>query len=831
MLFRSPTVRYAFLVCATTALVLGGGILVVDAGTSDPDPVAFSETTDLGLTAQQETIRQNESIRMPRVQVFYSQYQYVVGYHGVEQAVTRFQQPTHERQFGYPTAVYVTGYDETGVTLTDSSRLHVSSDPAWVDATDAHFVVGSDARSATGETVVPFADAERAREFTARHGGHVHDWERVQSLSFDLQSGSSIRADLPDRHRRADRRVENVQSYSERPVSTVVGEDAPTVQATIDAAPPNTTVLVPSGTYEETVEITKPLTLRGQNATLRGDGNGTVVSVSADAVEISGFDIAGVGDTLQGESLDSGSGWDSRIQSGYGTGDAGIAGNGSANLSVSDVRIETPANGVLLRSSPGTVVENVTVNGTEKWAEGFMGVMAMNSPVVVQHSTFRGGRDGIYLHRSHGTVIRANTFRENRFGVHLMYTSESLVANNVATGQGHAGVTIMTAPTRNAIVGNWIRNASTGILPAGSRSYIAENVIAYNDRGITTSASQSVYTRNLLYENDVGIQSGYGTGDAGIAGNGSEDLSVSDVRIETPANGVLLRSSPGTVVENVTVNGTEKWAEGFMGVMAMNSPVVVQHSTFRGGRDGIYLHRSHGTVIRANTFRENRFGVHLMYTSESLVANNVATGQGHAGVTIMTAPTRNAIVGNWIRNASTGILPAGSRSYIAENVIAYNDRGITTSASQSVYTRNLLYENDIGVQSGSIRPSNLVFDNDFVDNDEHAEAGIGPLRIWTYEGTGNYWSGVSASASHLDQSYSPTDILQSRLHRTDGVLTLTQSPVMRALNAVRDQSPGIRQGEIVDTAPRAQPHHEHVIATLDRGVWPPATTQPDSTDD
>ncbi len=639
MLFRSPTVRYAFLVCAATALVLGGGVLVVDAGTSDPDPVAFSETTDLGLTAQQETIRHNESIRMPRVQVFYSQYQYVVGYHGVEQAVTQFQQPTHERQFGYPTVVYVTGYDETGVALTDSNRLHVSSDPEWVDATDAHFVVGSDARSATGETVVPFADAERAREFAAKHGGHVHDWERVQSLSFDLQSGSAVKADLPDRHRRADRRVENVQSYSERPVSTVVGDDARTVQAAIDAAPPNTTVLVPSGTYEETVEITKPLTLRGQNATLLGDRNGTVVSVSADAVEISGFDIAGVGDTLQGESLDSGSEWDSRIQSGYGTGDAGIAGNGSANLS------------------------------------------------------------------------------------------------------------------------------------------------------------------------------------------------VSDVRIETPANGVLLRSSPGTVVENVTVNGTEKWAEGFMGVMAMNSPVVVQHSTFRGGRDGIYLHRSHGTVIRANTFRENRFGVHLMYTSESLVANNVATGQGHAGVTIMTSPTRNAIVGNWIRNASTGILPAGSRSYIAENVIAYNDRGITTSASQSVYTRNLLYENDIGVQSGSIRPSNLVFDNDFVNNDEHAEAGIGPLRIWTYEGTGNYWSSVSASASHLDQSYSPTDVLQSRLHRTDGVLTLTQSPVMRALNAVRDQSPGIRQGEIVDTAPRAQPHHENVIATLDRGVWPPATTQPDSTDD
>ncbi len=254
-----------------------------------------------------------------------------------------------------------------------------------------------------------------------------------------------------------------------------MGRDAPTIQAAVDAAPPNTTVLVPAGTYREEVRIAKPVTVRGQNASLVGSGNGTVVRVTADRVTLTGLAISGVGNatlnrTTRTEGTDGTGGWDTKILHSYGGGDAGVAAVNASSLLVADVTVETPANGILLRRSEGTVVRDVTVNGTAEWRDGFMGVIAMNAPVVVQDSTLRGGRDGVYLHRAHGTVVRNNTFLSGRFGTHLMYTSDTLVADNRARGQLYSGIVVMTEPTGNAVVGNDVRHSGSGIATAGSRS-------------------------------------------------------------------------------------------------------------------------------------------------------------------------------------------------------------------------------------------------------------------------------------------------------------------------------------------------------------------------
>ncbi|MEF8900991.1 MAG: NosD domain-containing protein [Halovenus sp.] len=267
----------------------------------------------------------------------------------------------------------------------------------------------------------------------------------------------------------------------------------------------------------------------------------------------------------------------------------------------------------------------------------------------------------------------------------------------------------------------------------------------------------------------------------------------------------------------MAVSGPGEWQDGFMSISAIRSPVVVQHSTFDGNRDGIYLHRSHGSVIRQNTFRDNRFGVHFMFTSDSLVADNVARGQEAAGITIMTSPTRNAVVDNDVRNAETGIIPGGSRSYIAGNVVANNERGMTTGATQSLYEQNVIYGNELGVRTGTIRPSNRVVRNDFVGNERHVRSGVGPLRIWTHDSVGNYWEGAfgQRDGARLDRSYTPTDGIDRRLHRVDGAVTLAASPARRALNAVRDTTPGMRSGEVVDTAPLSDPVNPGILAELE----------------
>ena len=505
-LYRDSRLRLGLLVAVFLLVAVAVFAFVVTASGATPEPVPFEETTTAGLTAEYQQQLRAAGLTVPKAEVFYSQYRFVVGFRGVEHAVTEFQQPGHEQQFGYPIAVWVSEYTGTGVELTADDLLASEREPGWVRASSAQFVVDSEARTPAGETVVPFATESAASAFAAEYGGEVVGWSALQKYSFDIDQSAAVRDRVDDQHAAGDQRVAAARTLLDRNRTVVVGDS--TLQATIDAAEPGSTVVVPEGTYRETPTVDKPLTIRGENATVRGDGNGTVVEITSDDVAITGLTITGVGESQdpdEGE-IDA-DGWDGNIDAAYGYADAAIEAGNVSGTYVADVSIETPTHGILLRDADA-VVEGVTVEGTAEWTDGFMGVISLREPIVVQNSTFVGGRDGIYLHRARGTVVRNNTFRQNRFGVHLMYTSETLIADNVARNETSAGVVVMTNPARNAIVGNDVRNSSTGISTAGTRNYVADNVVANNDRGMMTGSTQTLYERNVIYGNELGIRTG-----------------------------------------------------------------------------------------------------------------------------------------------------------------------------------------------------------------------------------------------------------------------------------------------------------------------------------
>lgn len=629
------------------------GLFVVDFGSATPEPVDFDETVTVGLTLEDELRLGDEAedIELPRMEVFYSQYPYVVGYYGVDSFVAAQREPTHERRFGFPTAAYVTDYAGHAPELTEEGIPRVDGDPGWIAPESAVYVVGSDARMPSGRTaVLPFGSRDDARDFTDEHHGRILEWDAMLDADIDVDDAGTV----PDRIRTqrldADRSVDSRAALRNRPVGAVVGENGTTVQDAVEAAPPNTTVLVPEGTHEGPVDIDKPVTLRGEgDARIVGDHSGTVLVVRSSRSAVVGVDVSGVGDAI-----------------------------------------------------PDTAV-------------------------VEDHSHRLGDAS-----HDHGDTVGDDYWDED-------------------------------------------------------------------------------------------VEEDYATGDTAIAVGTARDVLIADLEIGTDAAGVILYDSPGAVVRNVTVVGRDNYREGHMGLVAMRSPGVVENSTFVGGLDGIYTHRAHGIVLRDNEIHGNRMGIHLMFTSDSLVSDNVVSGQEFTGIHVMTGPQRNAVVGNRIRDTETALIVGGSNSYVADNVLTGSDLGLRIDATNSVIEGNVVAENRDGVETWAQLPTNRVTHNNFVDNERHLAVSSGRLRVWSHDGEGNYWEGAvgRTDGTVVQRPYTPTDTVDGRLHRVDGAGTLARAPALDALAGFEGAVPGMRADEVIDVAPLCAPVNDEWFERTGRGDTEP----------
>ena len=627
-----------------TALV---GLFVVDFGSTNPDPIEFDETVSVGLTLGDELRldRRQTNVELPRMQVFYSQYPYVVGYYGIESFVANHQDPTHEEQFGLPTTTYVTDYTDRNVRLTGNGVPQTDGSPEWIAAESAYYVVDSEARMPSGPTILPFSTRDAAESFADEYGGTVLEWDGVLDVDVEVDNARTVQNRVADQHRDADATVETRATLRDRPVGAIVGENGTTVQDAIDAAPPNTTVLVPAGTHHGTVEIDQPVTLRGAgDAHIEGDGNGTVVNVTAPRTAIIGLNLSGTGN-------------------------------------------ETPG---------GTVTDDP----------------------------------------SHHT-----------------------------TGASHT-------------------EADT----VGDDSW------------------------------DADVEDDYAQGDTAIAVTSAPNVLISETEIHTSAAGIILYDSPGAVVRDMTVVGHDNYQKGHMGLVAMRSPGVVEHSTFVGGLDGVYTHRADGIVVRNNEMRENRMGIHLMFTSGALLAGNSISVQETAGIHVMTGPRRNAVIDNEISETEIGISFGGSDTYVAENILTGNDLGLRIEGEASIVERNVIADNREGVETWALLPTNQVTHNDFVGNERHVAVSSGRLRVWTHDSEGNYWEGAvgKTDGTVIQRTHTPTDPVDGRLHRVNGAGTLARAPALDALAGFQGAITGMRANEVIDTAPLCAPANDEWFERTNR---------------
>ena len=267
-----------------------------------------------------------------------------------------------------------------------------------------------------------------------------------------------------------------------------------TITAAMAAAQPGDTVLVGPGQYRENLVIEKPIVLVGQGeAHIIGLGEGDVVQIRADDVELSGFTVSGSGTQML-------------------VSDAGINILG-ARARIRDNSLVDNLFGIYLRGAEEALVEGNTIRGRAEVDIGRRG--AGVHLYDAQHNVIRDNRvsfvrDGVYFDHADYNVVEDNEFSDLRYGVHYMYCKNNRFYRNVFR-DSLGGVAVMYTDhvtfSDNQILNNRTGHNAFGLLLKDCLDSVAErNVIVNNVNGIFLDNShRNRFLGNLIAYNDVGV--------------------------------------------------------------------------------------------------------------------------------------------------------------------------------------------------------------------------------------------------------------------------------------------------------------------------------------
>ena len=282
--------------------------------------------------------------------------------------------------------------------------------------------------------------------------------------------------------------------------------------AAIAGAAPGDVLKLRDGAYTGPVTIDRPLTVTGpRGAVVDGLGEGSVITINALDVTLTGFTITGSGRVNQNL-------------------DAGVKiVEGADRARIEGLLVTGNMHGIDVHGGRDTAVLANEIVGTRspRMNERGNGIYVWNSPGTrLERNVIRYGRDGIFSNASSKSFYRDNIMRDLRFAVHFMYTRNTEVSGNISIGN-HLGFAIMfsdRAKIRNnlslgdrehGLMLNYANNADvTGNLVRGGTKkclfiYNAHKNLIWNNRfegcdiGIhfTAGSEKNVLTDNAFIAN------------------------------------------------------------------------------------------------------------------------------------------------------------------------------------------------------------------------------------------------------------------------------------------------------------------------------------------
>ncbi len=286
----------------------------------------------------------------------------------------------------------------------------------------------------------------------------------------------------------------------------VSGEAGALVLAIENAQAGDVLRLSDNALYLGAIEISVPLTLIGNGATIDGQETGSVITVTAEDVTIRDLTVIG-----------SGSGGDGL--------DAGITLSKTADRAVVEGnRILGNLIGIDVHGAKDALVARNIIEGRQdgRMNDRGNGIYVWNAPGArVIGNDVRWGRDGVFVNTSKNNEFIGNRFRDLRFAVHYMYANDSVVAGNISEGN-HLGYAIMYSD--NVLIEG---NLSQGDRDHGimmnytNKSRVVDNTIQrVGDKCVFIyNAHRNSFEGNLFEGCNIGIHFTAGSERNDISGN------------------------------------------------------------------------------------------------------------------------------------------------------------------------------------------------------------------------------------------------------------------------------------------------------------------------
>jgi parallel beta-helix repeat protein len=395
---------------------------------------------------------------------------------------------------------------------------------------------------------------------------------------------------------------------------------------------------------------------------------------------------------------------------------------GSISVARSDIIID--GNGYTLQSG-GEIfgfdlfADNVTVKNTT--VKGFtIGFSLSASYNILFGNNITANYGGITIHESsNNNNITANHITNNvDVGVWLFGCSGNSISGNNITNNDF-GVWLSEGSSGNSISGNNITNNGVGINSMSSNNNeISGNSITANGSGIAfDSSNNSNITANHITNNFYGIYS---------ESSNSNNISGNSITANELSGVYLVQSSNNNEISGNSITNN------YYGVSLSQCNNSIFENTFIN--DGLRVDYSYGNTIERNVIN----GKPLVYLED--VSNYTVDD---AGQVILVNCDHIQVENLNLSHTSLGLeLWGTNKSRIMNNRIATNKDGIYLyNSSDNIISGNNVTENsNFGIIILLESLNNIIYHNNFVNNNQVCSDGSTNLWDNDYPSGGNYWS-------------------------------------------------------------------------------------------